>query len=165
VILDQLWRLVAGVQSHLSGRPFLDGYLSSGYKLDKKISTLLTMTEPEWSRILALPNEAVIRELSAARQPATAQNKLAKYLARSRELPMLAAKNMREIAELFERPELTEPARKGYSLRDAEDRYRHGMAICYEDCAPDEATLATGATEGVDVSHRRSVGSLRPCSV
>jgi len=137
-LVDKLWRLVYGIRAHRAGREFLskdDGYLAGGYKLHPKLRQLADIDPDEWSALLGVPSPDMIRDhLGASGEPS---EEIAIRIAFAKELPALIATNMSELLQYFERQETTTgPVPTTFSLRQFDDRHRHGAPVVYHDCSP-----------------------------
>jgi hypothetical protein len=162
-LVDKVWRLVYAIRAHRAGREFLNtesGYLTGGYKLDRKLRQLAEITPEEWRDLLDMPTEVAIQRILA--EVGTPQDEIEKRTSYAAELPRLLATNMREILRFFDREDAaTGPREQTASLREVDDRHRHGAPIVYLDCSPTEFAWIniqerpdehTGETVGVVMS-------------
>jgi hypothetical protein len=133
-LLDQIWRVIAGIRSHRAGNGFLAGYRRYGRDVASEFEALRQMTADDWREIFAIPTDEELPEVLAERGAA-------EDLETARELrdDVLATtvRNMEEIAAFFVRTEPVE-GQAGRSLRDINNAYRHGTQLVYEDTSPEE---------------------------
>lgn len=136
LLLDQIWRLVAGIRSHRAGEGFLAGYRRYGRDVASEYAALQEMNENDWREILAIPPddelEAKLRERGVHDDAEIAQ---ARELAA--DVGATSVRNMQEIGVFFVRTDPVAGA-QGRSLRDINNAYRHGTQVVYEDCSPEE---------------------------
>lgn len=162
--VDKLWRLVYAVRANRAGRDFLsdvDGYLRSGYKVDRRLKELEQISGAEWAALLVTPGERAIRDhLAAVGATATEIDARVAFAA---ELPALVETNVRELQRYFEQGAARSgPLDRMPSLRDVDNRHRHGAPVVYHDCSPTDVgwidagdpqpDVGTGDTTGVIVT-------------
>jgi hypothetical protein len=134
LLVDQLYRLVSGIRSHLAGEDFLTAYCSRVPDLKAAYDELSTLSTGDWEAILPLPDRGeLVRCLEKLKVPGEIA---AEMLQLSLDLHGLCAKNMVEIAVFFERVPSPVDGVTNCSLRDMNNRYRHGTRILYGDCDP-----------------------------
>lgn len=140
-LIDKLWRLLYGIRAHRAGREFLnteDGYLTAGYKLEKKLKQLEAITADEWRELLGIPAADVIRSQMVSQ--AATDDEITLRVGFAKDLPRLIETNMHEIQGFFAKQDAAGgPAPKTYSLRELESRHRHGAPVVYHDCSPTDA--------------------------
>ncbi len=136
VLVDEIWRVLEAIRARRNGGDFLKAYCQGGFNLKSKYEELARLSPKDWAAILALPDEDAVRQVLA--QSGAAEHEIAQRLTFLRDLPNLCVKNMQEVVGFFERPMLPE-GREGYSIRDVNNQYRHGVRVFYEDCAPEES--------------------------
>jgi hypothetical protein len=146
LLLDQLWRMISGIEGHRGGGGFLAGFRRFSREISVEFERLQSLTVDDWRRIFTLPSED---ELSRALQARGITDRLT-----VRETRVLIAgqantarRNMDEVCRLFARVEDAAGA-EARSVRDINNAYRHGTQVTYEDCAPSEIQWQAGNPEG-----------------
>ena len=134
LLVDQLYRLVRAVRSHLRGENFLRAYAEHVPEMHVAYAELAKLSDDEWAEILPLPESGtLVNRLGDMGAPG---DLAAEMLELARALHALCVKNMQEITVFFERVPSPVPGRTNWSLRDMNNRYRHGTRILYGDCDP-----------------------------
>jgi hypothetical protein len=136
LLLDQIWRVIGGIESHRAGDGFLAGYQKYGGDTKKEFDRLQALTEGEWLRLFSLPTPDELPEALFERGAVDLKD-----LRDAREIVddqiKTARKNMEEVSLLFDRIDIA-AGFETRSVRDINNDYRHGTRIVYEDCAPEE---------------------------
>lgn len=134
LLLDQIWRVMSGIDSHRAGNHFLVGYRRFGRDIATEFATLRAMTEDDWRQVFGIPADdelpTVLAERGAAADLDTARELRDDVLTTT-------VRNMEEVASFFFRTDPVE-GRQGRSLRDINNAYRHGTQVVYEDTSPEE---------------------------
>jgi hypothetical protein len=135
LLLDQMWRLISGIQSHREGEGFLAGYRRHGSNVAEELEALRAMSAEDWREIFGIP--ANDEELAAILEARGAGEELDSARELRDDVLETTVRNMEEIAVFFVR---TDPVagEQGRSLRDINNAYRHGTQVVYEDTAPEE---------------------------
>ncbi len=136
LLLDQVWRVISGIQSHRAGNGFLAGYRRFGRDAKEEFEKLQALTEDEWRALFGLPAPEDLPEMLFERcvvdlgELQTARELVNDQIA-------TAIRNMQEVGRLFTRVE-DAAGMQAKSVRDVNNAYRHGTQVVYEDCAPEE---------------------------
>jgi hypothetical protein len=148
LLLDQIWRVIGGIQSHRRGGGFLAGYRKHGDDVKTEFDRLQELTEDEWRLLFSLPTPDELPKVLFERS-VTDPNDLRNAREMVDDQINTARENVKEVSSLFDRVNI--PA--GFqtrSVRDINNAYRHGTLIVYEDCSPQEIQLqAANPEEGV----------------
>ena len=159
-LVDKLWRLIYAMRAHRAGREFLndeDGYLRSGYKLDKRLAELEHITPKEWRDLLGVPSDEVIRQ-QLSESGATVEE-IETRVSFANELPQLIATNMRELQHYFEQEDaLAGPRPKMFSLREVDGQHRHGAPVVYQGCSPTDTGWRAVERRDEDLHRGDTVG-------
>jgi len=134
--VDQLYRLIHAVRSHIVKGDFLQAYMADVPSLHKAYAELSTLSAEDWARVIPIPERgALVKCLGDMHVPG---DLAAEMLELAQSLHSLCVTNMEEISVFFERAPSPVPGRTNYSLRDMNNKYRHGTCILYRDCDPVE---------------------------
>lgn len=136
LLLDQIWRLISGIQSHRAGNGFLAGYRRYGNDVKAEFEKLQALTEDEWRQLFSLPAPDELPQVLFERGVVDLKD-----LQDAREMVndqiATAMRNMQEVGRLFTRVD-DAAGMQAKSVRDINNAYRHGTQVVYEDCAPEE---------------------------
>jgi hypothetical protein len=136
LVVDQLYRLIRATRSHVDGRDFLEAYTRQVSSLHTAYAELAKLSAEEWADLLPLPESgALVKCLGEMGVPG---DLAAEMLELSESLHGLFVTNMQEITVFFERAPSPIPGKTNYSLRDTNNKVRHGTCILYRDCDPVE---------------------------
>jgi hypothetical protein len=134
LLLDQIWRTIAGIRSHRDGNRFLAGYRRYGRDVATEFDALREMNEEDWRVIFGMPTD---EELPALLEDWGASEDLEQARELRDDVLATTVRNMEEISVFFVRTDPIE-GQEGRSLRDINNAYRHGTQIVYEDTSPEE---------------------------
>jgi hypothetical protein len=134
--VDQLWRLISGINSHREGNGFLAGYRRRGDNIADEVAGLQALTENDWREILGIPPDDELDD-ELQRRGVDDQNDLAHAHELAADVLATCVRNMQEIGVFFVRADPV-AGLAGRSLRDINNAYRHGTQVVYEDCSPEE---------------------------
>lgn len=136
LLLDQIWRVIAGIKSHRAGEAFLAGYRQRGESIQVEFKRLQALTEDDWRQLFTLPAPEDLPDVLFERGVVDLKD-----LQDAREmiddLIATSMRNMEEVSRLFVRVDDAAGAR-ARSVRDVNNAHRHGTQVVYEDCAPEE---------------------------
>jgi hypothetical protein len=134
LLLDQIWRVIGGIESHRAGGGFLAGYRKRGDDIKSEFERLQSLTEDDWRQLFALPAPDELPQLLFDRGVVDLND-----LRVAREMVddqiATAMRNMGEVSRFFVRVE-DAAGMRARSVRDINNAYRHGTQVVYEDCAP-----------------------------
>lgn len=136
LLLDQIWRLIAGIRSHRAGEGFLVGYRRYGRDVAAEYTELQNMSENDWREILAIPFDDEL-EVTLRERGVEDDADIARAHELAADVLATTVRNMEEIGVFFVRTDPVAGA-QGRSLRDINNAYRHGTQVVYEDCSPEE---------------------------
>lgn len=134
--VDQLYRLIHAIQARLDGGDFIQSYTADVRSLHQAYSDLVTLSADDWAKLLPLPEPGALVKCLGDRR--IAEDVAAEMLELAPTLHRLCMTNMNEISVFFERADSPIPDKVNYSLRDMNNKYRHGTCILYRDCDPME---------------------------
>jgi hypothetical protein len=136
LLLDQIWRVIGGIQAHRAGDGFLAGYRKHGDNIKTEFERLQALTEDDWRQLFSLPAPEELPQVLFERGVVDLKD-----LQDARELVddqiTTAMRNMQEAGRLFTRVN-DAAGMQAKSVRDINNAYRHGTQVVYEDCAPEE---------------------------
>jgi hypothetical protein len=136
LLLDQIWRVIAGITSHRADEGFLAGYRQHGESIQSEFENLQALGEADWRELLTLPAPDDLPGALAERG-VTDLDDLQHARDMIDEVIATSMRNMEEVSQLFVRVE-DAAGDRARSVRDVNNAYRHGTQVVYEDCAPEE---------------------------
>jgi hypothetical protein len=136
LLLDQIWRVVGGIQSHRTVDGFLVGYRKHGDTIKAEFERLQALAEDEWRQLFSLPAPDQLPQVLFERGVVDLRD-LQDALKLVDDQIATAMRNMQEAGRLFARVDDAAGA-QARSVRDINNAYRHGTQVVYEDCAPEE---------------------------
>lgn len=136
LLLDQIWRVIGGIQSHRAGGGFLAGYRKHGDNVKAEFERLQALTEDEWRQLFTLPAREKLPQV-LFESGVVDLNDLQDARKMVADQTATAQRNMDEVSRLFARVEDAAGV-EARSVRDINNAYRHGTQVVYEDCAPEE---------------------------
>ena len=152
--VDLFWRVVAGLRAHREGRGFLAGFCSR----PAPATTAKIMRAggvSTWDELLRVEDTHGLRE--RVRRLGLGSEHVEAWLRAASELPSRCATATGELERLYVKPRanVKDASVEAMSLRDANDIYRHGTRVLYEECVtrPTENVAMNPATrEGMSPS-------------
>lgn len=137
LVLDQLWRIIAGIRAHRAGNDFLEAYCVKDSNMEAKFRDLKALGEAEWKELLYVPDDATIQ--SELLNHGGTKDEIERLQAKAHAVVSLAPLNVHEILDFFESPGSSVSGQQGYGIRTMINKYRHGTRVLYEDCSPTTA--------------------------